>query len=272
MKASAKNAAFPARLAVKDITTALKPGQYRMTIAPNREWVRHQIVAWSVGLKWLTFEFYNTVHNASSPVFQQGRDEEYLDTEEQPSMEKWMLPYHQCHMVTHEAALLHGLTPGGGNDLPVERIMVDRLLKEMVCREGIDLHGPAQELASDDDYLQLLAYNLEYMGTFVGDRYIQLRQVGLSLPVLSTWMPMGDASYCGNALDLDNELPETICLGVIGRRLGDLVATGSSELDARVITEVVASRWDVTEHWPTSTKTRLYLEPDLVELGSRVLA
>ena len=39
---------LPARLAMVDISAARIPGQFRMTIEPDRQWVRHQIVGWSV--------------------------------------------------------------------------------------------------------------------------------------------------------------------------------------------------------------------------------
>jgi len=268
MKRGATMSACPVQLAVTDISGARTPGQFKLTMEPNREFVGHEVVAWSVGLKWLTFFFGNTVHDITSPLFVAGRDDEYLATVEQPSMEEWINEFRQRHVETHEAALLRGLGPGGRNDLPVERITIDRLLKEMVEREGIDVRGPAEAIGSDDDYIQFLANNLEYMGMYVGDRHFQLRQLGRALPVLSTWMPLGRAVYCGHALDLDHRLPEAICDGVAGRRLGDLIATGKPGLDARVITEVVSERVFVMDHWPSTTQTRLYLEPDLVELGS----
>ena len=269
MKRAATAPSGPVKLAVTDLSSARTPGQFRLTIEPDREWVRHEIVGWSVGLKWLTLVYHNTVHEPGSPLLLAGRDAEYLRTVEDPSMEAWMQGYLQWHMETHDAALLHGLSPGGANDLPVERIQIDRLLKEMAVREGVDVHGPAEEIGRDDDYIQLLANNQEYMGKFVGDRRFQLKQLGIGLPVLSTWLPLGRANYCGHAIDLDHKLPETICLGVIGRQLGDLVATGLPRLDARVITEVVTSSSCLMDHWPEDTKTRLYLEPDLVELGAR---
>ena len=267
MRDDADNAACCVQLAVADIATARIPGQFKLTIEPDRQWVRHQVVAWSVGLKWLTFEYYNTVHEVTSPLFLQQRDAEYLETVEQPTMEDWMQAHLHRHLEMHDAALLHGLTPGGGNDLPVERMLIDRLLKEMVEREGIDVHGPAEEVSSNDDYIQLLANNQEYMGRCVGDRHFQLRQLGLDLSVLSTWLPFGDATYCGHALDLHHQLPETICAGVIGRRLGELVDTGIPRLDDRLITEVLVGPDCVMDHWPSTSETRLYLSPDLVELG-----
>ena len=259
--------ALPARLAVADISAARIPGQFRMTIEADRQWVRHQVVAWSVGLRWLTFEFYDIVHNAASALFVDGRDDEYLETVEAPLMEKWMGGHCHDHVVAHQAALMHGLLPGGANDLPVERILMDRLLKEMVEAEGIDVHGPVETIANNDNYTQFLANCSKYMGTYVNDRHFQLRRLGHGLPMLSTDMPLGSASYCGHALDLGHQLPETISVGLVGRRLGDLVATGIAKLDARVVTGVVTPP-TCEDHWPADAETRLYLEPDLVELGS----
>ncbi|TPG16516.1 hypothetical protein EAH87_14980 [Sphingomonas koreensis] len=239
-----------------------------MTIELDRKWVRHEIVAWSVGLKWLTFVYHHSVVDPRSPLFLQERDVEYLKTVEQPLMDEWMNEFRNRHMTTHEAAIRHGLAPGGKNDLPVERILIDRLLKEVVQCKGIDVHGLAHGLGRNDDYNQLLANNQEYMGMDVGARHFQLKQLGLGLPVLSTWMPLGQAYYCGHALDLEIRLPETICAGVIDRRLGDLIATGISELDARVITQVITSPLCLMDHWSINTETRLCLEPDLVEIGS----
>ena len=219
------------------------------------------------GLRWLTFEYHNLVHNGASPLFLQGRDDEYLETVENPAMEKWMREHCHVHVVPHEAALMQGLLPGGANDLPVERILIDRLLEEMVGAEGVEVHGPAETIASNDNYLQLFANCSEYMGAYVDDRHFQLRRLGHGLPMLSTGMPLGSASYHGHALDLRHQLPETISLGVVGRRIGDLVATGIAELDARAITGVVTP-FSCEDHWPDDAETRLYLEPDLVELGS----
>ena len=185
-------------------------------------------------------------------------------------MQNWMQHHLGRHIEMHEAALLHGLTPGGGGDLPVERMLIDRELKEMVEREGIDVHGPAEDIGSDADYIQFLCSKQVYMGKSVdGERHVQLRQSGVELPVVSTWMPLGSAIYRGHALNLDHLLPEVLSNGVVGRQLGDLVATGNSRLDAREIIKVARSRDEFSEYMPSSMQTRLYLEPDLVELGSK---
>lgn len=255
-------------LAVPDASLARMPGQFSLSFTANREFVRHEIAAWSVGLKWLVFDFGNTVRDPKSPLLKLGKDDEYLATVEQPSFEEWIRENLDRHMETHEAALLRGLVPGKGNALPVENILIDRLLKEMVQAAGIDLHGPAEEIRSDDYYIEFLANSLEYMGGEIGGRHFQLRQAGLDLPIMSTFMPLGRAMYGGHALDLDHQLPETICLGVVGRRLGDLVATGLPTLDARIITEVITSRDCLMDYRPYTTKTRLRFEPDLIEIGS----
>ena len=64
----------PALLAVTDISSARTPGQFRLTVEPDRQWVRHEIAAWSIGLKWLAFVYHNTVHGVTSPAFLQARD------------------------------------------------------------------------------------------------------------------------------------------------------------------------------------------------------
>jgi hypothetical protein len=256
-------------LAVPDASFARLPGQFNLCFSPSGEFVRHRIAAWSVGLKWLVFDYDNMVHNPASPLLKLRKFSEYLETEEQGSFEEYMREHLSRHQEMHEGALLQGLEPGPGRGLPVENILVDRLLKEMVQAADIDLHGPADTMGSDEDYIAFLASSLEYSCTRVGDRHFQLRQRGLGLPVVSTYMPIGRASYRGDALDLGHQVPEIICLSVAGRPLGDVVATGHPELDARVITKVVTSSLETVDHWPRTTETRFRFEPDLIELGER---
>lgn len=254
-------------LALTDISVARRPGQFALKVTADRQWVTHQVAAWSVGLRWLTFEFDNTVHDPMSPLFVAGMDREYLSTVEQAPFEAWMVPNLARHQEMHEAALAWGLAPGGQHDLPLEYIQVDRLLKDMLRGDGVEMHGPAEKMANDNYYLQLVANNMHHMQTYVGDMRFQLSQVGMCLPVLSAEVPIGTAIYRGFALDVDQGFPDVINDGVIGRPLGELVATGSVELDRRTITEVLTSWEGVPDCRLKDGWTRLQLESDLVELG-----
>lgn len=251
--------------AVPDLSLARSPGEYKLSVSLDRQWVIHRVAAWSVGLRWVTFDFGNVVHRPKSRLFVAQLDDEYLAKYEHRSFEKWMQWGQDPHMRTHAVALGLDLAPGGHNDLPHERMMIDRLQKEML--DGVDLHGPAAAMATDGDYLQFLANNLEYREHYVGDHHFQLTQTGTSLPVLSAFLRIGRATYSGNALDLDDVLPEVVCTGVIGRQLKELVSTGLPELDARVITQVHPSRDEIVGFRPMDSRTRLQLTPNLVELG-----
>ena len=64
--------------------------------------------------------------------------------------------------------------------------------------------------------------------------------------------------YDGTALEIDAEIPETVLAAAVGRRLGDLIATGVPSLDASVVeVATVGSFADV----------RLEFAPDLIRIG-----
>lgn len=255
-------------LCVSDIGLARSPGQFKLSVSADRQWVEHEVAAWSIGLRWTVFGYGNLPHDPESRLFAAGRDELYLTAVEQTPFENWMLGHLDRHQTMHDTALRHGLAPGGETDLPVERLLIDRLLKELLRGERIDIHGPAERMASNDDYLQFLANDLQYMQTWVGERRFQLRQMDDHLPELSAEVTIGGAVYHGFALDLAHALPHVLCVGAIGRRLGDLVATGLAELDRRTITEVVTSPEYTADHRLQDGWTRLELDADLVELGA----
>lgn len=175
--------------------------------------------------------------------------------------------YLDRHEAMHHAALVHDLRPGGDHDLPVERIRIDRLLKEVLVGEGAELLGIADALASDDDYLQFLCNEMNYMQREVGERRFRLTQGGDQLPELSTEVVIGSARYHGFALDLNLTMPHVLSDGSIGRRLGELVCTGLPRLDQRIVKGVVTLHGDVVGSGLGEGWTRLQLDPDLVALG-----
>ena len=257
------------QLAVPDIALARSPMQFKLDVTPNRQFVEHKIAGWSVGLRWLVFEFGNTLHEPDSPLLSSQRDEEYLATIEQQPFVDWMEPNYRRHLEMHELATSLGLEPGA-RDFPVEQILIDRLLKGIMVADGVDLHGPAERMASNEDYLQFLANSMEYMQTFVGGRRFQLTQLDRCLPELSTELPIGEnAIYHGFALDLRGQLPNVILDSAVGRRLGDLVSTGLNDLDKRTITAVTVDRDETYDHRLPDGWTRLQLGPDLIQLGAR---
>lgn len=255
-------------LTVADIPLARSPGQFKLSVSPDRQWVEHEVAAWSVGLRWLIFGFGNLPHEATSPLFAERRDEEYLAAVEQTPFQDWLMNHLDRHLQMHEVALGRGLAPGGQADLPTEYILIDRLLKEILRADGVDIHGPAERMASNDDYLQFVANDMAYMQTWVGERRLQLTQTGRHLPEFSAEVAIGSAIYHGFALDLGDVLPHVLLDAAVGRRLGDLVATGISELDRRLITEVVTSPDHTADRRLQDGWTRFQLNADSVEIGA----
>lgn len=268
MTAGSDDGDLMADLAIDDISLAWIPGQYKLSLAADRFWVVHQIAIWSVGLRWLTFNYETPISPSGLRLPDSTPVDHHIATVEQPLHAQWMLEHRQDHLTAHEAALLHGLKPGG-NDLPTERILIDRFLKTMAQKECIDLHGAADKAAQDANYIQFATNSFEHMNCEVDGHYFMLRRLEHELPKLSLWMSLGGATFCGHALGLKERLPDVICDGAIGRPLGDLVATGLPELDTRVITKATTSRDEMAEDQSAAIGTLVKFEPDLVELGNR---
>lgn len=256
-------------LALADMSLARLPGQFRLSVTSDRQWVRHEIAAWSIGLRWLTFDFENVPLDPKSPLFELRRDEAYLALVEQQSFLDWMLPHFSRHLEMHKLANSIGLA-SGGDGLPVEQILVDQLTKDILVADSVDLHAAADTMATDSDYIKFLCNSMNYMRTFVGARRFELTQVGDRLPELSAEVRIDEhVIYHGHALDVDLPIPLVILSRMAGRRLGDLLSTGMADLDRRVVTGVATDRDDWSARDLPDGWVRLHIEPELVPLGSR---
>ena len=171
----------------------------------------------------------------------------------------------------HSAAEALGLTvQGRQHDLDPSRVLIDRRQKAVLLNDGIDLHAAIRKMGSDNlsrDYLyngieqaRLDVYKPEVA-------MLTIEQRGVGHPVLWAWQQVsGNAFYHGDMLDLDISVPATTAIAAAGRRLGDIIATGSAELDERRITYMTTKSVEANRprDW---TVTQVFLEPDLVEVG-----
>lgn len=153
-----------------------------------------------------------------------------------------------------------------GHEVPLDGIMIDRELRWMLERDGYDLHGIAEGLITQGYGYEPKGSDVKIALQEVGDNVFELVREGLARPVMSTATLIGTACYSGDCLFVWQLLPQTLCAGVVGRRLGDVVATGISRLDGRLILKANAC---TENYWPPTAATRFKISPDLIELGSR---
>ncbi len=151
------------------------------------------------------------------------------------------------------------------NEGAPQRVMIDRILRSILEREGTDLHAIAEVLTSLSHSHDSIHSQVGYAYKKVGDNVYDLTQRGLAPPVMSTSVLLGDARYHGNYLFVGELLPETLCMGAVGRRLGDVVSTGIPQIDDRLLLQVLTCH----DGWPPTAGTCFRFAPDLIELGAR---
>lgn len=249
---------------ISDDAPLNQPGQFRLSINYDTDETRYEIAAWSAGLTWTIFECFEPIVPGISAAL--GQERKFLAEVVRPATEKWMAADVEKHQARHRVALSHGLSAGGRNDLPHEKILIDRHLKRMLENDGVDLINAARLILSNDCYVSFACNNLNSAHYF-GDRPFGLLQRGAVLPTFFTWLPLGEADYCGFGLDIPFEIPETILGGAAGRRLGAVIDTGLSELDERIVARVISRADDEEDDVWNGFSTRIVLEPDLVQLG-----
>lgn len=152
-------------------------------------------------------------------------------------------------------------------DLPSGEMMIDRTLLSMLDAEGIDIQGAGVLVRPEEtdvgDELPMIR-----IGANLG-KPIFVRQEGLGLPVIGTWVRIGGAFYDGTVLTLNGPLPETVIAASAGRKLGEIVGTGYPRLDDRRVEGV----WDVGcgpggfDLWEVGLDFEIRLAPDQVKLG-----
>jgi hypothetical protein len=148
-------------------------------------------------------------------------------------------------------------------DVPPESVMIDKVLRSMLEREGIDLHAVAEALIRVGFYHDSIQGEMRYAWEQIDGDIYELTQDGLEPPVMSGWTTVGDACFHGDHLYVRELLPQTICASAVGRRLGDVVSTGMPELDSRTLLQVFTCE----DQALPAAATRFVFAPDLVELG-----
>jgi hypothetical protein len=168
----------------------------------------------------------------------------------------------------HAAAQVHGLSSGAENDLPAACMLIDRQLKLMLEAEFFDLYYVIEKLVADYWWERDTMEDGNSCG-YVDYRFFKVTQDGLTLPVLSTSVALGPAKYNGCSIVMRGHMPDILCIGAAGRRLGELALTGHALLDGRFISSVVQSSERDTRGDPHDV-TIIFLQPDLVEVGQTV--
>lgn len=143
-------------------------------------------------------------------------------------------------------------------------VLVDREIRLLLESSGINLHYLSDamfhyglERWPSDDIINM-AIKEAHGSVFF------LEQIGIGPIVFKTGVVLGAAKFTGDGLYLPFLVPEAICDGVPGRRLGDLVDTGIISLNER---QIISAR-RISEG-PQRPATSILFEPELVPLGSR---
>lgn len=169
----------------------------------------------------------------------------------------------------HECAQRLGLVRGGKcSSLDPVRLAVDRSILRMLDIAGIDVRSAVASV-SDNRRIPSDVLKLEHLRLELQRPSISIVQFGTCVPEVRTNLPLGRGWYGGDRLTFDTDLPATIAIASIGRRLGDVVATGDPVIDDRRITGLVGEPEAVIEDGELRrfTRTSITLEPDLVEVG-----
>ncbi|WP_394653115.1 hypothetical protein [uncultured Sphingomonas sp.] len=171
----------------------------------------------------------------------------------------------------HATAAALGLTVGRRRaDLNPTRVLIDRYQKAVLLADGIDLHAVISEMGKARQWWGYMRNPAERVHLDVLEPQVAMltiEQKGLRSPVLSAWQQLSrHAFYDGETLDLDIPVPQVVAVAAAGRRLGEIVATGSPILDERRIVHVTTKLPHASNQrdW---TVTKITLEPDLVEVG-----
>lgn len=160
----------------------------------------------------------------------------------------------------HRVAMTHGLPLAGKAELDALRVQIDRTTAIMLLSDDIDLAGL---VSSHRRSAQDGSYEDETMCPVAPPRHrcsIRLREADAA-PILIYELPLPGATLkCELRHDVfatEATLPDTILTAALGRRLGELVATGVPTLDRRRI--VSADQGDGSVSFT--------LEPDLITIS-----
>ncbi|MFW2851125.1 hypothetical protein ACM61V_04275 [Sphingomonas sp. TX0543] len=148
------------------------------------------------------------------------------------------------------------------NDCLPKDVLIDRELRWLLEREGINLYRIATDIIALDYFYDPANSQLKQMVLQVGEYFFEIYQTGQKPAVLSTCALIGQGLYHGDELAVWQLLPQTICDAAVGRRLGDVIRTGIPAIDGRTITSATAGG-----RGHPSPITTFAFEPDLVAIG-----
>jgi hypothetical protein len=143
-----------------------------------------------------------------------------------------------------------------------EQVVIDSVLRSLLERRGLDLHDVARRLIAHEWHLDPDMSDMKISWARIGDDLFFLVEE-LDIVVMSCSIPLRSGFYDGRSVWLNERLPQSLCLSLTGRRLGDFIATGNSELDNRVINSASPQRTSSVE----GRSTRVEISRDLIELG-----
>ena len=162
----------------------------------------------------------------------------------------------------HSVATAHGMQPTQFSALDADLLLIDRLNallpseRRLGLREMVKRH---RTVSIDDGDEDMSSCWLAALAAGHSTITISLRS-GDPAPIMETETPIGDgstASLNGNVVSVASPLPETLLTASIGRRLGELVATGIPALDERRIIDAGVD----------CGVTSITLQPDLITIG-----
>ena len=173
--------------------------------------------------------------------------------------------------VRHTIAERLGLVTLDGqcDDLPSDRMTIDRTLLRMLDSEGIDMCALAARFTGPD-VSSFEHHDLDQILVSHDGHYFWIIHDGIGPPIITTCKVIGPAFYQGDELEVACTFPMSIALGAVERPLGTLVKTGLAEIDCRKIKQVEI---DVHKRrWPPSDqpRTRIAIESDRVAIGDAI--
>lgn len=168
----------------------------------------------------------------------------------------------------HSTAITLGLVKNDAcRDLPASSLLIDRLLLHRLQRSGTAIEDVMAFIHSGNARKSFIQDQDEMYFDWNGDNFF-VRHQESKLPIVSTWIDIGRAKFNGMFLEIPDVLPEVIITTAPGRRLGEIISTGITELDRRTILQ--AAKYDRRAQrggWHPKSNTELIIEADLIQIG-----
>ena len=167
----------------------------------------------------------------------------------------------------HASAKSLGLVVEGRcHDLSYDALCIDHTLLKLLDGSDLSIRDAARLICSDSELLMHDGDEIwiNWLDTTVIAEHIVLRP-----PIISAWISIGRGRFNGTNLEIPDILPEALLTAAPGRRLGEIVSTGRSQIDDRLIKS--ASRFNKRAReggWHISSETEFILEANWVTLGN----